>query len=341
MAGQEPRVEIDNSANGSYQLTHLMVTMTPTVLNRTVLIRISQFRIPNSEFRIPHPPFPPRLRQGGSMVHSPWQTEDEMADQGPFDVTRRPQPPAGQQTQAPADDKTVIQDVDKVIADAVEAGATDVHFEPLQETLSVRMRIGGALKHVRDFSEKVRTNVLNRLKVQSGMDITKSRVPQSGFLRKEIGDRKIELYVYVMPSLYGESVVVKLQYKQSATMRLNELGMSAATLTAYRKALGRSSGLYLITGPPGSGKRTTVYASILEVLQADMLVMGFDPIVKYEVPGMIQGKPDDRGSSASRTASCRSSSRSPTWPTSATSPTKPRPGERSREPSPNARSSRA
>jgi len=218
-----------------------------------------------------------------------------MADKSPFDVTRRPPAPGAPQAQAPADDKTVIQDVDRVIADAVEAGATDVHFEPLQETLSVRMRIGGSLKHVRDFPEKVRTNVLNRLKVQSGMDITKSRVPQSGFLRKEIGDRKIELYVYVMPSLYGESVVVKLQYKQSATMRLNELGMSAATLTAYKKALGRSSGLYLITGPPGSGKRTTVYASILEVLQPDMLVMGFDPIVKYEVPGMIQGKPDDRG----------------------------------------------
>lgn len=217
-----------------------------------------------------------------------------MAEKAPFDVTRRPQPQAPQQTQSPTDDKTIIQDVEKVLVDAVEAGATDVHFEPLQETLNVRVRVGGALRQVRDFSDKVRSNVVNRLKVQSGMDITRNRVPQSGFIRREFGDRKIELYVHVMPSLYGEAVTVNLQYKQSATMRVSELGMSAATLTAYRRALSKSSGLYLVTGPPGSGKRTTIYASILEVLRPDMLVVGFDPIVKYEIPGMIQGKPDDR-----------------------------------------------
>lgn len=215
-------------------------------------------------------------------------------DKPQFDALRRPQPGAPPQSTGGADDKTVIQDVDKVLQDGVEAGATDIHFEPLQEILNVRMRVKGSMVQVRDFPEKVRTNVLNRLKVQSGMDITKNRIPQTGFLRKEFGDRKIELYVHVMPSLYGESVVVKLQYKQSATMRISEMGMSAALLTAYRKALGKSSGLYLVTGPPGSGKRTTVYGSIMEVIRPDMLAMSFDPIVKYEVPGMIQGKPDER-----------------------------------------------
>ncbi len=218
-----------------------------------------------------------------------------MVDKPQFDALRRPAAPGLQQPQGQADDKTVITDVEKILSDAVDAGATDIHFEPLQESLNVRIRVKGAMTQVRDFNDKVRSNVLNRLKVQSGMDITKSRVPQTGFMKKEFGERKIELYTYLMPTLYGESVVVKLQYKQSATMRLTELGMSPSTLTAYRKALGRTSGLYLITGPPGSGKRTTVYASILDVLRPDMLVMGFDPVVKYEVPGMIQGKVDDRG----------------------------------------------
>jgi general secretion pathway protein E len=217
-----------------------------------------------------------------------------MVDKPQFDALRRPGAPGTQQMQAPAEDKSVISDVEKVLTDAVDAGATDIHFEPLQESLNVRMRVKGSMVQVRDFNAAVRTNVLNRLKVQSGMDITKSRVPQTGFMRKEFGEHKIELYVYLMPTLYGEAVVVKLQYKQSATMRLSELGMGPSTLTSYRKALSRTSGLFLITGPPGSGKRTTVYASILDILRPDMLVMGFDPVVKYEVPGMIQSKPDDR-----------------------------------------------
>ena len=148
-----------------------------------------------------------------------------MVDRPPIDATRRPQPGLAQQGMGGAEEKNVVQDVDKVLTDAVEAGATDIHFEPLQDSLNVRMRVGGSMKQVRDFPDKLRTNVLNRLKVLSGMDITKSRIPQSGFLRKEMGERKIELYVHVMPSLYGETVVVKLQYKQSATLRLAELGL--------------------------------------------------------------------------------------------------------------------
>jgi type II secretory ATPase GspE/PulE/Tfp pilus assembly ATPase PilB-like protein len=141
----------------------------------------------------------------------------------------------------------------------------------------------------------MKRNVTNRLKVLSGMDITKTRIPQSGYFKTTVGEKKIELYTYVLPTLYGEALVVKVQYKQSATMRLDQLSMSTALLTAYRKALCRQSGFYLISGPPGSGKRTTIYASILEVLRPDMLAMGFDPVVKYEIPGMVQGKPDDRG----------------------------------------------
>jgi len=109
-----------------------------------------------------------------------------------------------------------------------------------------------------------------------------------------LDERKIELYTYVMPSLHGEATIIKVQYKQSATLGLDQLGMTKNMLASFKKALSRGSGLYLITGPPGSGKRTTAYASILEVLKPEMLAIGFDPVIKYELPGMIQGKPEEK-----------------------------------------------
>lgn len=193
-----------------------------------------------------------------------------------------------------AEDKNVIQEVDQALAQAIEAGATDIHFEPLQEGLVVRIRVRGSLSVVKEIPDRMKGNVVNRLKVLSGLDITKTRIPQNGFFRMASGERKIELYTYVLPTLYGESLVVKVQYKTSATVRVDQLGLSPNILTAYRKALSRASGLTLVTGPPASGKRTTIYASILELIRPDLLAMGFDPVVKYEIPGMIQGKPDDR-----------------------------------------------
>ena len=198
------------------------------------------------------------------------------------------------QARSGADDKNIIQEVDEVIVKAISDGATEIHFEPQQDGLVIRMRVKGLLKQVKEVPDKMKTNVVNRIKVLSGMDITKTRIPQGGFYKATVAEKKIELYTYVLPTLYGETLVIKVQYKQSATMKLEQLGMTAALLASFKKALNRGSGLYLVTGPPGSGKRTTIYASILEVIQPNMLAMGFDPVVKYEIPGMVQGKPDER-----------------------------------------------
>jgi general secretion pathway protein E len=217
-----------------------------------------------------------------------------MADKVQFEAARKSSDVDRQQVRSAVEDKTVVQEVDQALAAAIEAGATEVHFEPQPEALLLRMRVKGAMQTIKEVPDRMKGNVLNRIKVLSGMDITKSRIPQSGFFKMTIGERKIELYVYALPTVYGESLTVKVSYKQSATLRLEQLGMSPALLTAYRKALARNSGLYLVTGPPGSGKRTTIYSSILEVLKPDMLAMGFDPLIKYEIPGMVQGKIEER-----------------------------------------------
>ncbi|MEW5765303.1 MAG: GspE/PulE family protein [Acidobacteriota bacterium] len=217
-----------------------------------------------------------------------------MVDKVQFEAARRTPDVDAKQVRSAVEDKGVVQEVDNALAEAVGSGATDIHFEPQPEGLIVRVRVDGAMTTVKEVPDRMKGNVLNRIKVLSGMDITKSRIPQSGFFKMMAGERRIELYVYALPTLYGECITVKVQYKQSATLRLDQLGMSPAVLTSYRKALSRTAGLYLVTGPPGSGKRTTIYGSILEVLKPNMLAMGFDPVIKYELPGMIQGKPEDR-----------------------------------------------
>ncbi len=193
-----------------------------------------------------------------------------------------------------ADEKSVIQEVDKILGEAIESGASEIHFEPDQEGYRIRVRQGTLLNEVGTVQEKLKGNVANRLKVLGGMDITKNKIPQSGFFKIQKGEKKIELYVYILPTLYGESIVIKISYKVSATMRLNQLGMNPNVLNEYIKALAKGSGLYLITGPPGSGKRTTAYASILETIKPQCLAMGFDPIIKYEIPKMVQGKPEEK-----------------------------------------------
>ncbi len=198
------------------------------------------------------------------------------------------------QARNPVEDKNVIEEVDKVISAAAESGATEVHLEPVQDGYVIRVREGATLRKVNEVPERLKLNVANRIKVLAGLDITKSRIPQSGYFKLVHGEKKLELNVYTIPMLFGESIVIKLSYKVSATMRLNQLGMQPAVLAVYQKALARGSGLYLVTGPPGSGKRTTIYASILEQLRPDQLALGFDPVVKYEIDGMIQGKPEEK-----------------------------------------------
>lgn len=215
-------------------------------------------------------------------------------DKVQFETAKKSAEPTSQQMRGGADEKMVVQDVDQVIQEAVAEGANEIHFEPRQDGLAIRVRNRGALKLVKEIPDKTKSNVVNRIKVLSGMDITKNRIPQSGFFKISMGEKKIELYAYVMPSIYGETMTIKVQYKQSATLRLDQLGMSPIMLAAFKKALARGSGLYLLTGPPGSGKRTTVYASILEVLQPHFSALAFDPIVKYEIPGMVQGKPEEK-----------------------------------------------
>lgn len=217
-----------------------------------------------------------------------------MAEKFRFDSAKKSVDIDSKKLRSAAEDKAVVKEVDVALVEAVEAGATDIYLEPEQEGLRIRMRVKGELILLRVIPDRMKGNVINRLKVLAGMDYTRSWMPQSGFFRMVSDEKKIELYAHILPTLYGESLAINVQYKQSATMHLSQLGMSNRMVETYRKTLSHDPGLFLVTGPPGSGKRTTVYASILEVLTPGKFAIGYDPVVKYEIPGMIQGKLEER-----------------------------------------------
>ncbi len=195
----------------------------------------------------------------------------------------------------PGADREVIQTVETAISDALLASASEIHFNPGEEGLKVFVRGESGLKEVLTVEPELSSSVLNRIKVLASMDITRTHIPQNGYFTAIMADEsRVDLMVFTFPTLYGEKAVVRSQVKKKVQTTLDQLAMAPKTLAQFRAGLQRESGLFLFVGPPGSGRRTTVYAAITEVAKPGHLVMGWDQVIKYEIPGMVQGKPDER-----------------------------------------------
>jgi type II secretory ATPase GspE/PulE/Tfp pilus assembly ATPase PilB-like protein len=135
--------------------------------------------------------------------------------------------------------------------------------------------------------------IINRVKILSGMDITLSRIPQRGYFKVVIEERKIELYTFCFPSVLGEKVVMQIHYRKAVSLSLDHLGMFPTMLGPFKKAVARSHGLILIVGPPGNGKTTTSYCVLGELDSPGKSIMSFEHVLKYEIEGMTQGRPDE------------------------------------------------
>lgn len=192
-----------------------------------------------------------------------------------------------------AEDKGIVEKVDQVIEKAVRAEATDVHIEPTHDELRVRARVEGFLTPLAGFPIDLHHKVINRLKILGGMDITRSRTPQRGYFKAVIDERKIELYTYCFPSVLGEKMVMQVHYRKAITFSLDHLGMFPTMLNPFKEAVNRSHGLILVVGPPGNGKSTTSYCVLRELDSPGKSLMSFEHVLKYEIPGMTQGRPDE------------------------------------------------
>jgi general secretion pathway protein E len=190
--------------------------------------------------------------------------------------------------EAMANQAPVVRLVNLLLAEAVDAGASDVHLEAEARGASVRYRIDGALHPAPAPPPHLRAAVVSRLKIMAELDIAERRLPQDGRVRLRTGGRELDVRVSTLPTLHGESVVLRLLDLEGRRIGLAGLGMAPDTLAALEAFAARPHGVLLCTGPTGSGKTTTLYALVERIRTGREKVVSVEDPVEYELPGVAQ-----------------------------------------------------
>jgi general secretion pathway protein E len=187
-----------------------------------------------------------------------------------------------------ANQAPVVRLVNLLLAEAVEAGASDVHLEAESRGISVRYRVDGVLQPAPSPPAHLRHAVVSRLKIMAEMDIAERRLPQDGRVRLRTGDRELDVRVSTLPTLHGESVVLRLLEMEGQRIGLDGMGMADDTLDALLRFASRPHGVLLATGPTGSGKTTTLYALLDRIRTGREKIVSVEDPVEYELPGVAQ-----------------------------------------------------
>jgi len=188
-----------------------------------------------------------------------------------------------QASQAP-----IIRFVDLVLQEGVKAKASDIHFEPFETEFRIRLRIDGSLYEMAPPPKNLASAVIARVKVLSSLNIAERRVPQDGRIKTTISGRQIDLRVSTLPTQFGESVVLRILDKTVVNLSLEALSMQDDIKEGIRTMVGRPNGIFIVTGPTGSGKTTTLYSALKEVNTEDVKILTAEDPVEYEVEGIMQ-----------------------------------------------------
>lgn len=178
--------------------------------------------------------------------------------------------------------------VDDLLKMAVNRRASDIHIEPMQDKTRIRLRVDGMLQVLCDLPKSHQDGVVSRIKVLGEMDITEKRLPQDGHLEKPIENRLIDLRISTMPTVHGEKVVVRILDKTTTFSSLDKLTFTDENLTAYRNLFRSPHGIVLVTGPTGSGKSTTLYATLNELNKPETNIITIEDPVEYQLEGVNQ-----------------------------------------------------
>jgi general secretion pathway protein E len=192
-----------------------------------------------------------------------------------------------------ASEAPVIRMVNLIMQRAVEARASDIHVEPFEQQLKVRFRVDGVLKEVEAPPVRSTAAVISRIKIMAKLNIAERRLPQDGRIKLQVQGKELDLRVSTVPTMYGESVVIRLLHKESIVLDFAALGFDGEVLTRFLDVLALPHGIILITGPTGSGKSTTLYTALNRINTPERKIITVEDPVEYQLEGInqIQTKP--------------------------------------------------
>ena len=182
----------------------------------------------------------------------------------------------------------VVRLINSIINQAVKLKASDIHIEPFEKKLKVRCRVDGDLIEVMRPSKAAHAAIVTRIKILGKMDISERRKPQDGRMEKNIDGRVVDMRISVLPTVFGEKVVIRILDRSSFMMTKEELGFTANNLSLFNKITRNPNGIILITGPTGSGKSTTLYTVLAEMNQPDKNIVTVEDPVEYSLDGVNQ-----------------------------------------------------
>jgi len=187
-----------------------------------------------------------------------------------------------------AGSQPIVKFVNLVLYKAIEDKASDIHFEPFESDFKIRYRVDGALYEISPPPKQMALPVISRIKVMSNLNIAEKRIPQDGRIMLNIAGRPVDLRVSTLPTQHGESVVLRVLDRSIASLKLENLGMPKAIYDYIREAILRPNGIFIVTGPTGSGKTTTLYSCLTQINTVDCKLLTAEDPVEYEIEGIMQ-----------------------------------------------------
>ncbi len=181
-----------------------------------------------------------------------------------------------------------VKAANKVISQAIRLEASDIHLEPDQNGVFLRYRVDGVLHDYPPPETEVYASIVSRIKIMSSLDIAEKRLPQDGRSSVEVDGKAYDLRVSVLPNIYGEGICIRILNPESAKMKLEQMGFEPDTLERYDRVIRQPHGIVLVTGPTGSGKSTTLYATLQRILSREKKLITLEDPVEYKVEGLVQ-----------------------------------------------------
>ena len=182
----------------------------------------------------------------------------------------------------------IIKEVHSVLSRAIRMGASDIHLEPDQDEVFLRYRIDGILHEFGGPKPANFPSLVSRIKIMSGLDIAERRLPQDGRARVEVDGKDYDLRINVLPNVHGEGVCIRILNPESTKMKLEEMGFEPDMLARFSETIEKPNGIVLVTGPTGSGKSTTLYATLQQIATRERKLITLEDPVEYKIPGLVQ-----------------------------------------------------